>query len=381
MQVSAPQRSELRRLAEMRLDGPRVLSIYLDLRPSEFATPAARASAVRSLLDDAERRVRSHDGLSHDDRRDLERSLERVRRELEGAVLSIKGAHGLAVFSSEGEGLFRAMRLPDPVESKVVIDRSPHLAPLAAVGPEDGWCVTLVSRVTARVLRGSHERLVEVEGFQDDVHGQHDQGGWSQARYERSVEKEAADHLRRTAEALLRQYERSPFEHLLIGGPEELVPDLEAKLHPYVAERLAGRVDVDVENTTAEQVHAAAQPVMEEIERRLEREALDRLEERTASGGRAASGLDAVLRALGEHRVEVLLIESGFSAPGVVCIECGWLGTDAPDGCPADGSPVERREDVTEPAVERALQQAAEVRAVRHHDLREHGGIGALLRF
>ena len=104
MQVSAPDTAAVRRLSEISLDRPRVLSLYLDLRPSAFATAAARASAVRSLIDRAQRQLHSKDGLSHDDRKDLERSLERVRRELEGAVLSVKGAHGLAMFSSESAG-------------------------------------------------------------------------------------------------------------------------------------------------------------------------------------------------------------------------------------------------------------------------------------
>jgi peptide chain release factor subunit 1 len=376
------ERDELRRLSDTRLAHPRVLSLYLDLRPSEFATPAARASAVRSLLDDAERRVRDGNGLSREDRRDLERSLARARAELESAVRSAEGTRGLALFASEGAGLLEVVRLPHEVESQVVIDRSPHVAPLAGAAGDGDWCVALVSRRVARLLRGTPDRLIEVEELEDDVHGQHDQGGWSQARYQRSVEKEVADHLRRAAGRLLRHLERRPFRHLLVGGPEELVPDFERTLHPYVAERLAGRVEVDVENTSPDEVRDAARPAMEELERRLEREALDRLAEGSASAGRAASGLEAVLRALNERRVGLLLLEERLAAPGVVCPRCGWLGPHGVGECPVDGTAVERREDLVELVVERALQQSAEVRRVRHHDdLAGHGGIGALLRF
>jgi peptide chain release factor subunit 1 len=382
MQVSAPDTAAVRRLSEISLDRPRILSLYLDLRPSAFATAAARASAVRSLIDRAERQLHRKDGLSHDDRKDLERSLERVRRELEGAVLSVKGAHGLAMFSSESAGLFEVIKLPEPPDSQVVIDRTPFIQPLVGIGSDGAWCVALVNRSAARVFRGSHDRLVEVEGFDDAVSGWHDQGGWSQARYQRAIAKEVADHLKRAAGALFRHYERRPFDHLLLGGPEELVPDFQATLHRYVAERVVGRIDVDVENSTPEQVHAAALPAMEEFERRREREALDRLAERTGSSGRAAAGLEAVLRALGEQRVETLLLADGYSTPGTVCPQCGWLGPEGVERCPADGSTLERRDDVIESAVERALQQSAEVLRVRRYDdLAAHGGIGAILRF
>jgi peptide chain release factor subunit 1 len=379
VQVSAPERDDLRRLSELRLERPRVLTVYLDLRPSEFATGAARASAVRSVLDQAERRLRGDRDLDHEDRRDLDRSLARIRTELESAVASAKGAHGLAVFSSDDAGLFEVVRVPHEVESQVVIGHSPHVAPLATLAREDGWCVALVNRSAARVLRGSPERLVEVAGFADDVHGQHDQGGWAQARYQRSVDKEASDHLKKAAQALFRHHERRPFEHLLIGGPAETTPEFQAKLHPYVAARVAGRVEVDVENTTPEEVQAAARPVMEEVERNAEREALDRL----ASGARAVGGIEDVVRALNEQRVELLLLAERFSAAGLVCPRCGWLGA-GPQGagrCPADGTELEAA-DLGELAVERALQQSASVRTVRHYDdLRDRGGVGALLRF
>src|ERR687893_1131029 len=68
MQVTAPDRDALRRLAEVRLDRPVVLSLYLDLDPARFATPPARATAVRSLLDEADRKVRELKDLSHSDR-------------------------------------------------------------------------------------------------------------------------------------------------------------------------------------------------------------------------------------------------------------------------------------------------------------------------
>src|ERR671931_1593039 len=97
-QLEAPDREVLRRLAELRLDRPLVLSLYLDLDPTEFATPPARATAARSLLDEADRRLRERDGLSHQDKVDLRASLERARGYLEGD-LAADGSRAVAVFT------------------------------------------------------------------------------------------------------------------------------------------------------------------------------------------------------------------------------------------------------------------------------------------
>src|SRR5918999_3590736 len=124
MQVTAPDRDALRRLAEVRLDRPVVLSIYLDLDPAQFATPPARATAVRSLLDEAERKLRERGGLPHRDRMDLQSSLERAAAVLE-RDLPTNGAHAVAVFASEPSDLFEVIALPRPVPSRVAIGRSP----------------------------------------------------------------------------------------------------------------------------------------------------------------------------------------------------------------------------------------------------------------
>src|SRR5918997_896323 len=224
MQVTAPDRDALRRLAEVRLDRPVVLSLYLDLDPAQFATPPARATAVRSLLDEAERRLRERDGLAHQDRADLQASLERAGALLQND-LPTEGAQSVAVFASDASGLFEVLALPRPVPSRVAIGRSPLVGPLARLERRERWCVALVSRRDARIFRGSPESLREVEQVHDVVFGQHDQGGWSQSRYQRGIEKEKDDHLRHTAEVLMKHFKRRTFQRLILGGPREMVAE------------------------------------------------------------------------------------------------------------------------------------------------------------
>src|SRR5215218_1554984 len=376
MQAPAPDRDQLRSLAELRLDRPVVLSLYLNLDPSQFATPPARKTSVRSLLDEAERRVREGNGLSHDDRMALQASLERASAFLENDLPSV-GAHALAVFASERNGLFEALKLPRSVPNRVAIGHSPLVGPLARLASRERWCLALVNRRDARIFRGSPDGLREIEQIHDDVSGQHDQGGWSQARYQRGIEKEKDDHLKDTGDALMRHFKRQPFERLIVGGPREVVTDFEQKVHHYLRERLAGRIEVDVEHSNADQVLDAARPLIEELERSREQSALERL------GERGAAGVENVLPPLHERRVECLLLDEQFGGvPGVQCLVCGWLGLEG-DRCPADGAPVVQLDDLTEAMIELSVQQSAELLPVRHERgaLEEYGGAAALLRF
>jgi peptide chain release factor subunit 1 len=376
MQVSAPDRDQLRQLAGLRLDRPVVLSLYLNLDPSEFATPPARKTAVRSLVDEAERRLRDRNGLSHDDHMALQASLERASSFLENE-LPTDGAHGVAVFASEPADLFEALRLPRSVQNQVAIGHSPVVGPLARLERRERWCVALVNRRDARIFRGSSESLREIEQIHDEVFSQHDQGGWSQARYQRGVEKEKDDHLKNTGDALMRHFKQQPFQRLILGGPREVVTAFESKLHQYLQERLGGRVEVDVEHSNADQVLEAARPLIEDLERQRELDALERL------GESGVAGVEDVLPPLHERRVETLLLDEQFGGvPGVQCLQCGWLGLEG-DRCPADGSELIRLDDLTEAMIELSVQQSAELLPVRHERgaLEDHGGAAALLRF
>jgi len=350
MQANDITRERLRRLAGTRPHEGKVLSLFLNLDPREFATAPARSTEIRSMLDRASRQVRDDESLTHAEKVGLRDDLERLQSELGNASLDLKGAHGVAVFASSPADLFEVLKLSKPVEHDPVIADTPFIAPLTAIGSPERWCVVLVNRRTARVFCGPGDQLEEIELIEDDVHGQHDKGGWSQANYQRSVDKDAFDHLKRSAEVAFAHLKNALPAGILVGAPQELTKDFEDLLHPYLRERLAGRLDIDVEHSSPDDVRRAARPHIEEATRAKQDAALARLAEEFGAGtGRAASGLEDVRLALEEQRVEILLVDAGFEAEG---------------------------------AIEKALEQSADVHVLRDRpELASHGHIAAVLRF
>lgn len=372
----------LRALAETRSVSGKVLSVYVDLDPRYFATPPARATEISSVLDEASRAVREHQGLTHDERVALERDVARVRDRLR-AGLDTEGARALAVFASEPADLFQLLKLPRPVSGRVVIADSPSVEPLAQIGAGDPWWIVLVDRRRVRLLAGTVDGLVELWRRDDEISGQHDQGGRSQARYQRAIDKEADDHLRAVDAELKRRLRETHIAGLLLGGPYETVTHLKALMHADVVRCVQGHFDVDVWNTTPDEVREAARPVLDELTARRDEELLQRIEEGLATGGRAAAGLNDVLRAVHERRVDTLLVQESFAAKGTRCPQCGWLGVSAGAQCPADGTMTEPVGNVVEIAVARTLAQDGRVRyqPPTHTDLEQKGSIAALLRF
>jgi peptide subunit release factor 1 (eRF1) len=285
------------------------------------------------------------------------------------------------VFVSRSAGLFELLRLSQPVDHPPVIADTPFIEPLSAIGAPERWCVLLANRRIARLFCGDGNALEEVALVEDDVRGRHDQGGWSQANYQRSIDKDAADHLKHAAEVAFARLKRRLPAGILIGAPGELAGALEGHLHPYLRERLAGRIDIDVEHSSPEDIRKAAAPAIDAAARAAQDEALDALAGDFAHD-RAASGLGAVLDAMHQQRVRALLVDDGFSAPGVVCPACGWMGAGDAGACPADGTATQSRDDIVDAAIRRALSQAAAVHVLRDRpELASHGHVAALLRY
>jgi peptide chain release factor subunit 1 len=370
-------RERLRELAGLRPEGHKVLSLFLNLDPSEFPTPRDRSVELESLLQVVEGALRQ-DSLDHSQREELKRDLERVRSYF-ATEFDAKGTRGVALFTASGANLFEIVRLGRPIASGVVIDDSPFIEPLTTLPGNDGYCVLLINRQLARILVGGTERMQEIANIVDDVHRWHEQGGWSQARYQRGIVKETQDHVKHAADELFKVFKRGSVQRLIIGTPEELRGEVEGRLHSYLRDRIAGRIDIDVRSTPP-QVAREVAGIIDQDERRRERECLDRLKSELGRNARGVAGLADTLAALNEQRVDAILLQQGFRTGGWATPNSDFL-SDSPGYSPS-GEELQKRDDIIESALERALEQSADVVVVRHHpDLEAVGSIGALLRY
>jgi peptide subunit release factor 1 (eRF1) len=370
-------KQRLRELAKLRPEDAKVVSLYLNLDPSEFPTPRDRSTELESLLDLVERGLRD-DGLDHAQREALKQDVERIRSWFTNEF-DASGTRGVVVFASSGADLFEVYRLGRPIRSEVTIDDSPFIEPLAGMPGGDGYGVLLINRKLARILAGGAEGMREVMSFVDDVHSWHDQGGWSQSRYQRGIAKETHDHVKHANEELFKLFKRGVVQRLIIGCPDEMRAEVEGSLHSYLQERIAGWLEIDV-RAGASEVAAEAAEIIKGDERDRERQWLDRLQSELGRNSRGVSGLADTLEALNEQRVEGLLVEDGYRTEGYASPKADFLSTEP--GSSPTGDALQKRDDVIESAIERALEQSAEVVVVRHHqDLETLGSIGAVLRY
>ncbi len=93
------------------------------------------------------------------------------------------------------------------------------------------------------------------------------------------------------------------------------------------------------------------------------------------------AGLDGVLKALVERRVELLVISEGYSEGGWRCPACSYLAAIGRT-CPLCSSDMVEVPDVVEDALEEALLQSCRIEiCVGNADLDVLGRVGAFLRY
>jgi peptide chain release factor subunit 1 len=373
---------QLRELAAFRAEHGCAVSLYVGLDPSIVPTAGDLASHTRSLLARAERQLDERRGaLARDERQALAHDLERIA-EWFGSEFSREGVRGVAVFAAELDRLFLPLPLPWPVADQARIAQQLYLAPLVRlVGRGDGALVAYVGRERGDVYRLRAGELTPLVDETADVPGRHDQGGWSQSRYERHIETIVDRHLREVADALDRCVRGLRDVRIVLAGTEETRSGFEALLSPEVRAALVGWVAAEA-HVDAPRLLEAARPLLDEWRAGREEELLARWREEAARKGRAATGWEETLQAASDGRVELLLVQEGADRPAYVCPACGRA--QVVDGsCPLDGTTLQRADTGLDLAVHQTLTHGGTVEVIgeEHRDLEPVGGLAALLRF
>ena len=370
---------ELRDLATFRAARGCAISVYLDLDPSDSPTPVAVDSRINALLDEVEKWP-GRGGLDHGQKEGLDADLERLRDYFE-SEFSRDGAHGFALFCAGLDGFWMPLPLSERVPDLVKVGKTFHLAPLVPlVGSGDGVIVAAVGRERGDLYRLTDGRLEEFEEQFDEQPGRHDQGGWSQARYQRHIEKLVQDHFKDVAATLEQALRRLRRPRVVVVASEETRAELEEELSSEVKEAIIGWASADAHANPA-QLLRTVEPLLERWRAEQETTAVERWREAAGRNGRAASGWAQTLEAASDGRVELLLFHDGADHRAWQCPACGRVAAE-PGNCPLDGTQMEESRDGLDLAVHQTLAHGGTVWALRQRqDLDPVEGIGAVLRY
>jgi peptide chain release factor subunit 1 len=371
----------LRELAAFRAQNGCAISLYVDLDPSIVPTAGDVATRVRSLLDAA---AKSHGAtrpdLAHEVRSGLKSDFERLAHFFE-SEFDRDGAHGVAVFTAGPDNVWSVLGLPSSVPDVARVADDFLLAPLVPLlGKGEGGLVAVVGREQGRVLVLRGGRLQQRADLTEDAPGRHDQGGWSQSRYQRHIENLDHEHFRAVADELEAHFRALGRPRIIVVCGEETRSEFAELLPNEVAEAVIGWTNAEAHASDADLLEVVT-PWLEQARVAREDTAVARWQEETGKGARGSAGWATTLEAASDGRVELLLFQAGVQKPAYRCPACGRAALDATT-CPLDGTTMESRDDGLDLAVRLTLAHGGEVLALQsRQDLDPVDGIGAILRF
>src|SRR5215210_6238077 len=252
--------SLLRELASFRAEKGCATSVYLNLDPSDVPTAADAQTRINALLRSAEKADRND--LTHEQRGALKADFERIAGWFDDEF-DRDGAQGVAVFAAGLDNFWLTLALPEPVPDRFNVGHDFVLAPLVpVVARSDGTIVAVVGREQGQLYRLQAGRLEEIAEHYDEQPGQHDQGGWSQARYQRHIEKLVQEHLKGVAEELDRSRRRLQSPKIVLVCSEGMRSEIADALAREAREAVVGWAPAEAHAGPAELLEVVT-PILE----------------------------------------------------------------------------------------------------------------------
>jgi peptide chain release factor subunit 1 len=308
----ADLRAAMRRAAEHEVADTSMLSVYLDFRPEAHGErPYARADLVvaRDRLDELIDELPAHDAARQ--------SIEADRRRLLAYLDELpRSVGGLAVFASQSRNAWEDVTLAAPFETDVATGPIADLYQLArAIDAESPAVIALADSTSCRLFTRRHGALFERGGPDDDPqeHRRHDQGGWSQANFQRHIDEQDRRFAERVAEWITGLADAQRASAVLVAADERT----SAVLVPQLPDRVRALL-VDVRHismhATRDQVEAEVGPVLDALAADRAARVADRALAGHQAGELGVAGVELVRGMLAAGAVDTLVIEQRVAA-------------------------------------------------------------------
>lgn len=329
------------------------VSVYSDGKDTRFLQK--REGACRAVLEGEE--------LTN-----FVKTMELIRKHL-------KRKSAVAIFASDAHGYMKVVQLPNPLPNMLVVDSSPYIRPLAEMtGEWEPFTLVLINTNHVKLFLVSCGTITKKEEKSFDVMNKHKKGGWSQARFQRlrkgsihSFFSEIISYVKATAEG-----------DIIIAGPGQAKHEFKRLLPEHMRRSVVAVLDSDMDDE--QHLFSESLAIMAERERKEQQTLMEHIKREILKDGLAAYGVDETLEAAREGRVEVLVVEKGYTERGWLCEHCQNAGRGRMERCPVCSGRTSRV-DVIEEIVEFAERTDATVEFTDEKELRNLGHVAALLRY
>ncbi len=313
-----------------------------------------------------------------DEREHLKENWRMAQKYLEHNPIE-KGS--ICIFACWLLDFLKVMPLSVKVKDLVWLDSSPYVRPLAELLDEyENVAVVVVDNKTARIFMVSSEVAIDAEVVHGNVKNHVRKGGWSQQRYERRRDKQLQNYAREIVEDLQSIEEKEKIDHILLVGGKEILQEIYDNLPRVLQEKTASKRS-DLHKGDAS-INEDIRELFDEAERESDNDLWERIRREYLRSGLGVVGIENVLAAAIQGRVDRMIVCKEFNHIGYRCRECDTLFTKHIEVCTTCNSTSLFEVDAVNELYEIVVRQRGETDFVDPIDtLVESGSIGALLRY
>jgi peptide chain release factor subunit 1 len=358
----------LKKLAEMKAPERTFWSIYLS-GPCSIPVLEKKLAKIRSLLKNCN---------GKDEREYFDENAKTVEEYLKKNPLT---TGSLGIFVCKQIDFFQAVLIPSEMDDIVWIDSCPYIRPLAELFDEyENVAVVVADNEKVRIFLVSSTVEGSDEVIKGNVKNHVKVGGWSQQRYERRRDNQLSEFAHKIREALLKLDREEKFGHILLVGSKEILnivyEDMPKEYQNKIIEK-----NLDLSKGEGFVNHDIMELLSVE-EHRTEQEYWAHIQAEYLRGGLVVVGLDDVLQAAKEGRVEKVLIDRELQPLVERCQNLSSLDADETEMCTVCGSPLLFNVSNVNELLELLIQSDSEFHfADSIPELGEVGGIAASLRY
>ena len=293
----------------------------------------------------------------------------------------------VAVFSDVAEDFFRVFPLAVPVKDLVNVGIRPNVRPLTGLLDSfGGYGVVLLDKQGARLFHFHLGELYEQEGVLGELIKQIKTGGSSSGMrggglQARDIDQTVEKNMRETVAFSTKFFEENHIRRILLSGTDDNIALYKSYLPKSWQSLIVGAFPASM-NSTNQDILSKAMEIGLKAEQNREIQLVDRLMTQAAKKNLAILGLEPVLSAISESRVQTLVIHQDYHISGYRCPDCKVITSIPEEKCDHCDDEAQMVQDIIALAISLTLEAGGDVEFVmKNSQLFGAGQIGAFLRY
>ena len=333
------------------IEGDNLISFYLNFDRSQFSGMAL-INKIKDMLKSLE--------INEDAKEDFKNKLQQFLNKVD------KSNKSVAVFYGKNE--FYPYVFSTELEDSISVDSFFNLEPLLVMLSENkNVGVMLVNSEEARFFSIFLGHLEAHRHIEDRIIRKHNNGGWSQARFERKIDGEIKEHLKNCVNFIIKMDKIYNFNGIFLRNDPQLENQLKSLMPKNIQAKILGDISVDFE-APADKVIALVDELTRKEVVKNENQEINEIESIFNSPFRNTKlsiGLIPTARALYDNKLQKIIVNENFIEPGFHCHFCGYIAVSE-EYCPYDLTPNNRVKNLVSALLDEAIKKHVKVEVFKN---------------